>query len=312
MLEGGCDRGFGIRVAGRKLRQRGGCLLAVAALLLSGVTSAVPSPLSVIDDAGRKVSLARPAQRIISLAPHATELLFAAGAGARVVGVSQFSNYPAQALAIASVGGAASLDVERIVSLKPDLVVGWGSGSSATQLARLRTLGIAVFESEPHDFETVATSLERLALLAGTVPVGHAAALQLRSSLAGLRETYSARRAVTVFFQVWQAPLITLNDAHLTSAALHVCGAKNIFGALPQLAPTVSVEAVLQADPDVILSSGSEESDALKSWRRFPTLKAVTRGNLVLIPGDTLTRAGPRIVEATATLCRALDLARQR
>lgn len=250
--------------------------------------------------------------RIISLAPHTTELLFAAGAGSRIVGVSQFSNYPPEAEKIASVGGAASLDLERIIGLKPDLVVGWGSGSSAAQLARLRSLGIPVFDSEPRDFAAVASSLERLSALAGTDAVGKAAAVTFRSQLEQLQKTYAARPPVTVFFQVWQAPLMTLNDAHLISAAMHVCGAKNAFGGLPQLAPTVSVEAVLQADPDVIASSGSEQSDALKSWRRFGNMKAVARGNLVLLPGDSMTRAGPRIVEATRTLCRQLDAARQR
>ena len=284
-------------------------------LLASTIVTATPAhaaAVSATDDVGNLIRLPAPAMRIISLAPHATELLFAAGAGGRIVGVSQFSNYPPEAEKIASVGGAASLDLERIIGLKPDLVVGWGSGSPAAQLARLRSLGIAVFESEPRDFASVASSLERLAALAGTDTVGKAAAGKFRSELEQLQKTYAARKPVTVFFQVWQAPLMTLNDAHLVTAAMHVCGAKNVFGALPQLAPTVSVEAVLQADPDVIASSGSEQSDALKSWRRFGNMKAVARGNLVLLPGDTMTRAGPRIVDATRTLCQKLDAARQR
>ena len=287
-----------------------------AMVLITSTILAAPaahaSAVSATDDAGNLIRLTAPALRIISLAPHATELLFAAGAGGRVVGVSQFSNYPPEAEKIASVGGAATLDLERIIGLKPDLIVAWGSGTSAGQLARLRSLGIAVFESEPHDFAAVASSLERLAALAGTDTVGSAAARKFRNALEELQKTYAARTPVSVFFQVWQAPLITLNNAHLVSAAMHVCGAKNIFGSLPQLAPTVSVEAVLQADPDVIASSGSEQSDALKNWRRFSSMKAVARGNLVLLPGDTMTRAGPRIVDATRTLCQQLDAARQR
>lgn len=291
-------------------RTRLSTLLAAAWMLLT--VPDVHAAVSVVDDAGHTVRLNAPAMHIVSLAPHATELLFAAGAGKQVVGVSQFSNYPPAAEKISSVGGAASLDLERIIGLKPDLVVGWGSGSSAAQLARLRSLGIAVFESEPHDFETVATSLERLAALAGTDAIGQAAARTFRTELARLQKTYAARTPVRVFFQVWQSPLMTLNDAHLVSAAMHVCGATNIFGSLPQLAPTITVEAVLQADPDVIAGSGSEQSDALKRWRRFPGMKAVARGNLLLLPGDTMTRAGPRIVDATRTLCNQLDAARLR
>jgi iron complex transport system substrate-binding protein len=268
--------------------------------------------VAVTDDAGHALALSAPARRIISLAPHATELLFAAGAGDRVVGVSDYSNYPPQAKQIVSVGGATTLDFERIVMLKPDLVVAWGSGTPAGQIARLRALGLPVFESEPRDFEAVATSLERLSVLAATEATGKTAARQFRLALQGLREKYSNRKQLSVFFQVWQAPLITLNDAHMVSAALKVCGARNIFGALPQVAPTVSIEAVLQADPDAIVSNGNEQDDALKTWRRFPKLKAVSHRNLLLIPGDTLTRAGPRIVDATRVLCEALEKARGR
>lgn len=306
----GCPAHVGLTLPRTSVERLGFVALAFALSLAAALAQA--ATVSAVDDAGHVIGLPAPAARIVSLAPHATELLFAAGAGSHVVGVSQFSNYPPEANRIALVGGAATLDLERIIGLKPDLVVGWGSGSSAAQLARLRSLGIAVFESEPTDFEAVASSLERLATLAGTDAVGRAAALRFRDELEQLRRTYAARSPVTMFFQVWPAPLMTLNDAHLVSAAMHVCGAKNIFGGLPQLAPTVSVEAVLQADPDVIASSGSEHSDALKSWRRFSALKAVARGNLVLLPGDTMTRAGPRIVEATRSLCRQLDAARQR
>ena len=286
--------------------------LGLAGLLAMGSSAGFAADIVATDDSTHTVTLKAPARRIISLAPHATELLFAAGAGDRIVGVSQYSDYPPQAKTITSVGGATTLDIERIMQLKPDLIVAWGSGTPASQLARLRGLGLAVFESEPADFEAVATSLERLSLLAGTQATGNAAADGFRTALAQLRSSFAQRPLVTVFFQVWQAPLITLNDAHLVSAALKVCGARNVFGALPQLAPTVSIEAVLQADPDAIVTSGNEQDDALKSWRRFPKMKAVAHRNLLQVPGDTLTRPGPRIVEATATLCRQLDAARER
>lgn len=304
--------------AGRPGASPGASAALAAAIFLAlgcvaGVyTGAFAAEVVAIDDAGNPIRLAAPASRIISLAPHATELLFAAGAGDRIVGVSQYSNYPPQALQIASVGGAGTLDVERIATLKPDLLVAWSSGNTASQLARLRSLGIPVFESEPHDFERVASSLERLAALAGTAVTGNAAASRFRTSLAQLRAAHAGRAPVTAFFQVWKAPLITLNDAHLVSEALRLCGAKNIFGGLPQLAPTVSIEAVLQANPDVIITNGNEQTDALQDWRRFPAMKAVARHNLLNVPGDTLTRATPRVLDATRELCRQLDAARLR
>ena len=270
------------------------------------------SALSVVDDNGHTVSLPRPAQRIISLAPHATELLFAAAAGAAVVGVSQYSDYPDAAKKIASVGGASALDLERIVSLKPDLVVVWSSGNAAAQIARLRALHIPLFDSDPHDYATVASSLERLAILAGTTNVGMNAASAFRLRLKSLEATYRQRPAVSVFYQIWQSPLMTLNGTHIASQAITLCGGKNIFADLPQIAPVVGTEAVLQADPEVILTGTSETPNALAGWRRFSTLHAVRAHNLLTVDADLLSRATPRILDGTEQVCRALDGARGR
>ena len=268
--------------------------------------------LSVTDDAARTVTLPHPAQRIVSLAPHATEMLFAAGAGSRVVGVVDYSDYPPAATRIASVGSGIALDLERILQLKPDLVVAWRSGNSAAQIGKLEQLGIPVFESEPRNFETIATSLERLAHLAGTDPTGEAAAQAFRARLGRLQATYGRRPAVTVFYQIWNAPLMTLNREHPVSQALRVCGGRNIFGGLPQLAPTVGIEAVLKANPDAIIASGRPRADDVSDWRRFPELKAVAHGNLFSIDGGLMNRSGPRILDGVEQLCRDLDVARSR
>ncbi len=267
--------------------------------------------ISVTDDSNLPVSLSAPAQRIVSLSPHATELLYAAGAGAFVVGVIEHSDYPPQAARITSVGSSAAADIERIVTLTPDLVVAWGSGSSATQIAKLRSLGIPVFESEPRDFDAIASSMERLAKLAGTDAIGQAAADKFRARLKAIAEKYQHRPTVSVFYQIWSAPLMTLNDAHLVSQALRVCGGKNIFGDQRQLAPTISIEAVLQENPEVILTSGSKQ-DALAIWHGFLNLTAIARGNLFSVNRDWMNRAGPRILDGTEALCKQLDMARSR
>jgi iron complex transport system substrate-binding protein len=281
------------------------------ALLLLGFCTGVHA-ISVVDDSGHTVTLARPAQRIISLAPHATELLFAAGAGAAVIGVSQYSDYPVAARHIASIGGAAAFDLERIVSLKPDLIIVWSSGNSAAQVARLRELRIPIFDSDPRDYATVASSLERLAAVAGTTSVGLSAASAFRTRLASLTATYRQRPVVSVFYQIWQAPLMTLNGSHIASQAITLCGGKNIFAQLPQIAPVVGTEAVLQANPEVILTGSSDTSAALSGWRRFPALHAVRAHNLLTIDADLLSRAGPRVLDGTEQVCRALDGARAR
>ena len=284
---------------------------AMHATALVAMSLPAAAAISVQDDAQHKLTLAAPAQRIVSLAPHTTELLFAAGAGARIVGVSEFSDYPAAARGLPQIGSSAALDLERIIALKPDLVVTWSSGNLAPQVAKLRQLGLAVFDSEPRDFETVATSLERLGQLAGTAAVGQMAADQFRSRLKSLSASYAQRPPVTVFYQVWRDPLMTLNDAHMVSAAMRLCGGKNIFGKLIPLVPTVSVEAVLQADPEVILAGGSAD-DPRFDWRRFAKLTAVARGNLFSLNSDWMTRAGPRVLDGADAMCQKLELARSK
>lgn len=274
-------------------------------MLLANIAAAA---IIVTDDAGQRVTLAAPAQRIISLAPHATELLYAAGAGAALVGVSQYSDYPPAARQVSSIGAASALDLEKIITLKPDLVVAWKSGSSAAQIATLRQLNIPVFESEPRDFATIASSLERLARLSGTEKMGDAAAANFRTRLATLRATYQQRRVLRVFYQVWRKPLMAVNGAHLVSATLRLCGGQNIFEQLPQLAPGISREAVLARNPEVIIASGA--ADELADWQRFPQLAAVAQHHLYLLNADLLARPGPRIADGAQQLCEQLDQAR--
>jgi iron complex transport system substrate-binding protein len=281
----------------------------LAGLLLLTLASA-QAAVSVVDDARLTVTLPHPAQRIVSLSPHGTELLFAAGAGPAVVGVVEYSDYPQQARRLLSVGSGIALDLERVLKLKPDLVVAWGSGNSAAQLDRLRALGIPVFDSEPRDFETIATSLERLAKLAGSERTGQAAAAAFRARLQAIEAKYRGRPTVTVFYQIWSRPLMTLNGAHLASHALRLCGGRNVFADLPQLAPTIDLEAVLAADPDAIISGTGD--DVLADWKRFPQLKAVARGNLLSMNWDLLNRASPRVLDGAEQLCMLLDQVRRK
>ncbi|WP_329956017.1 cobalamin-binding protein [Collimonas silvisoli] len=284
---------------------------AAAALTLSLAAAINAQVITVQDDAQHAVVLPRPAHRIVSLAPHATELLFAAGAGPYVIGVSDYSDYPPSARQIPSMGSSSALDIERIVALKPDLVVAWGSGNVASQIARLRAIGIPVFESEPRQLETIASSLLRLSQLAGTEQSGAAAAASFKTRLAQLDATYRQRPTVRVFYQIWQKPLMTLNDSHMVSSVITLCGGENVFGKLPQLAPTVSTEAVLQANPEVIFAAdGGAASNT--GWRRFPQLAAVAANNLFALTPNWMSRPGPRILDGAAELCQKLDLARSR
>lgn len=268
----------------------------------------VAAAVSVVDDSGHTITLPSPATRIVSLAPHATELLFAAGAGSRLVGVSEFSDHPEAAKRLPSVGGSMQLDLERIVALKPDLVVAWKSGNNVRQLSRLRALGLTVFDSEPRGFEDIASSLERLGALAGSGE-GRTQASKFRSTVELLRQRYARRSPVTVFYQIWPSPLMTLNDRHFVSEAIRLCGGVNLFGALSALAPTISREAVVRGDPDVIFIS-DERQETADRWREFTRMKAVRHDTLFRIDGGAMNRPGPRLADATITLCERIDQAR--
>ena len=281
-------------------------LLCAAALLHAALSIAA---VTALDDSGHTITLPSPATRIVSLAPHATELLFAAGVGGKIVGASEFSDHPEAAKRIPSVGGSMQLDLERIVALKPDLVIAWKSGNSARQLARLRTLGLTVFDSEPRGFDDIASSLERLGTLAGS-DEGRVQAAKFRTTVASLRQRYASRTPVRVFYQIWPSPLMTLNDVHFVSEAIRVCGGVNVFGKLRPIAPTISREAVLKADPDVIFLS-DEKVSAFDRWREFPQMKAVRHNKLFRIDGTAMNRPGPRLADATITLCERIDDARR-
>jgi iron complex transport system substrate-binding protein len=288
--------------------------IALAALAPCVANAAV----TAIDDAGNTVNLSAPAQRVVSLAPHVTELLYAAGGGAKVVGVVAYSDYPPEAQKVPRVGDNRALDLERIIALKPDLIVVWRHGNAQQQLDRLRDLHIPLFFSEPHRLDDVATSLTRLGILLGTEPTAQAAAATYRQDIAQLRARYAQRTPVSVFYEVWDQPLMTINGSHMISDVIALCGGRNVFAALDPLVPTVSTEAVLAANPDAIVtaSQGATSPDrplpSLARWQSWQTLTAVAHGNLFAVDGDLLTRPAPRIAQGAAQLCKDLDLARSR
>ncbi|MCC2962379.1 cobalamin-binding protein [Massilia sp. IC2-278] len=285
--------------------------LLLALLLFSASAGAA---VSVVDDAGQRVTLARPAQRVISMAPHVTELLFAAGGGARIVGAMNYSDYPAAARNIPLIGSNSQIDIERVIAMKPDLLIVWQSGNTARQITQLQGLGIPVFHSEPRRLDEVATSLLRLGQLLGTEPVARAAANAYTAKLAALRARYAQRPPVTVFYQAWDSPLYTLNGEQIASDAIRACGGRNIFAELKTVAPQVGVEAVVQKDPEAIVGGKlyTPQDRGLSIWQPYKGMTAVRRNNLFTLDEELLTRPGPRVVDGAATLCARLDEARAR
>lgn len=266
----------------------------------------------VADDMGRAVVLSEPARRIVSLSPHTTELLFAAGAGDCIVGVVDFSDYPETAKSLPRVGSAGAMDLERIVALRPDLIVGWRSGNPAAALDRLMKFGIPVFVSEPRRLDDIPSNVERLGALAGTADVAARESRRFRDETERLRAQYSRRAPVRVFYQIWDQPLITVNGEHMISSVLTLCGGTNVFATLGLLAPQIAVESVLAADPEVIILGDSEaRHHGTRFWERWPSLRAVTRNHVYHVPPDHMQRQSSRILLGARRVCEILDEVRR-
>ena len=285
-----------------------------ARALLLALTATSAGAFGVIDDRGVRIELAAPARRIVTLAPHLTELMFAAGAGDRIVGTVAYSDFPAAAQRIERVGDAGAIDLERLVALRPDLVVVWLGGTPQRQLDVLAGLGLPLYYQQPRNLESIADSLERFGALAGTSALAMPAAARFRDRLASLAARYRGSAPVDVFHQVWDRPLMTVGGAHLISQVIALCGGRNIFSALSTLAPVVSVEAVLDADPQVIggAGDGSLREAGLSSWLAWPQLRAVARGNLYVVPPDLISQAGPRVLDGAERVCSVVERARVR
>ena len=288
---------------------------AVAALCATLILlPAAHADLVFQDDSGREVRLKAPARRIITLAPHATEMLYAAGAGDRLVGTVEYSDFPPAAKKVPRVGSYDRFDLEAISALKPDLVIAWETGNPAAPVEKMRALGLTVYSSQPNRMDDVATQLIRFGQLAGSEATANAAAAAFRQRLAQLRTDHAGKPPVRVFYQIWKAPLMTVGGPQIISDAIRLCGGENVFAKLAQMSPTVSIEAVLAADPEAIVASGMGDArpEWLDDWNKWTRLTAVKRGNLFHINPDLMQRHTPRILDGATQLCADLDVARSR
>ncbi|HET8552892.1 MAG TPA: cobalamin-binding protein [Gammaproteobacteria bacterium] len=258
-------------------------------------------------------AVAAPAHRIVSLSPGLTELAYAAGAGRYLVGTTAYTDYPAAATKLPQVGDAFHIDVERLVALNPDLVLAWASADPPALLARLKSLGFKVAVFKPRSLDDIAANLRRIGALAGTGIQSDKAAAAFEQGLKQLRERYSDRKPVTVFYEISAHPLYTVSGRQIISQGIKLCGGRNIFQDLPTLAAPVAVAAVIARNPQAIVTGGSD-ADArhrLQAWRRWPHLAAVQNDALFSVPADWVARATPRMLQGVAKICRDLDSVRR-
>ncbi len=250
--------------------------------------------------------------RIVSLAPHLTELAFAAGAGEHVVGTVEYSDYPRAARKLPSVGNAWRVDLERLVSLQPDVVLAWDEGTPVELVSRLEAMALRVVTVPTYSLQDVADALRQIGRLAGTQQQAEAAAERFEAELEALSRRPAGEREMSVFVQLDDRPLYTVNGRHIIDEIVTRCGGRNVFAELQQLAPAVSIEAVLARDPDVILNTDGTAAETLAQWSRWTELEAVKAGTIYALAPDTIARPTPRILEGMAEACAALEDARER
>ena len=284
-------------------------MIRVAAFALFAAVSAAAHALQATDDRGVTISLERPAWRMVTLAPHLAEIAFAAGAGAKLAGVSSFSRHPAEAQRLPVVASYGRVDVERLIALRPDLVLAWKSGNSPLQIDRLERIGIRVFVTEARALADIPRIVRLVGALADSAEVAEGRARQFENEVADLRKRYAAERRVAVFLEIWHAPLLTVNGGHLISDALRLCGGHNVFAAAKTLTPLVSREQILDARPEAIVTGGFG-SEALQAWKGLESVPAVRNRRIYAIDPDWLHAQGPHVLQGVRALCGRLELAR--
>jgi iron complex transport system substrate-binding protein len=268
--------------------------------------------IEVIDDNGDKLTIAGVAQRIISLSPNTTEILFHIGAGEKIVGADEYSNYPQAANKIVRVNNHAAANYELILSLKPDVVIAWQSGNGEKIISRIRELNIPVFVVETSSLEDIPNLYRRLGQLSGRDSQANFQAENFSKRLNQLRTTYSSREQIRLFYQIWNEPLMTLNGDHMVTDMIELCGGVNVFADAAALVPYVNIESVVAANPHIIISGGNNKTDLLASgfWRKWTGISAVKHQHLYAIPSDLLQRHSDRILEGTGLMCEYIDLVR--
>jgi len=250
--------------------------------------------------------------RIVTLAPNLTELVYWAGAGERLVGVSAYSNHPPAALDLPVVGDAFMIDQEQLAVLEPDLLLVWEGGTPAHVVDELRARGYRVEAMRTNSVADVARAIVRIGELTGHAETANHTASMFEQRLAEIGAAHRDRPDITVFYQVSARPLYTVNGGHFVSEIIELCGGSNVFADLGELAPTIEVEAVVERDPEVFLAGSDAGPDAFSEWRRWPQLAANRYGNHFILPGDVVSRATPRLLDGAAAVCEVLEEARQR
>ncbi|HEX9392578.1 MAG TPA: cobalamin-binding protein [Usitatibacteraceae bacterium] len=279
----------------------------LALLTALALPCASAQAVSVVDDNGKVVALAKPAERIVSLAPSLTELIFAAGAGGKLVAVSAYSDFPAAAKGLPQVADAAGVSLEALLALKPDLVIAWKSGNRDTDIKRVAEFGVPVFVLEVAKLADVPQAIRAIGKLGGTTAIAEPEARRIEGRFETLRRANLGKRKVRMFFEISRLPLMTVNRHHAIDEVISLCGGVNVFRDQVPLVFTPSLEELFRLQPEAILYPANEPTPPAPQYRG---LRAWDEQRIYQVGADALLRTGPRLAEGARQVCAALDRAR--
>ena len=251
------------------------------------------------------LSVQASAERVISLSPHLTELAYAAGMGDKLIAASDYSDYPQQAKKLERVASWQGLNLERILALKPDLVLSWRGGNPQKSLDQMTHLGLNIFYSDPNSIHSIADNLIKLAEYSPHPEQAHAAAADILAKRQALKDQYArpGKPPVNVFLQFSTQPLFSTSGTTIQSEVVSLCGGHNIFADSPVPWPQVSREQVLTRKPQAIIISGNEA--------QVKIVKTFWHGQLdvpvITVPENWFNRSGPRIMLAAEVICQKLS-----
>ncbi|MCU7836836.1 MAG: cobalamin-binding protein [gamma proteobacterium symbiont of Taylorina sp.] len=268
--------------------------------------------IEVIDDTGQLVSLEKPAQIVISLSPGLTELIYAAGGSDKIKAAVSYSDFPEQAKQLPRIGNYDALDIEQILQIKPDLIIAWKSGNPVNQIAQLQKFGLNIYISEPLHFNDIPETIKKLGKLMGSDTIAQKNTDEFIRQLNALKKQYTPlnlNKKKTTFIQIWNNPLMSINDKHLISKVISFCGGHNIFSQAASLTYSPDIESVLKSNPEIIIATGMAKQSGLwlKRWQQWPYLSAVKNKRLYSVNPDHLVRHTPRILSGIKEVCELIQ-----
>ena len=270
---------------------------------------AVASPV-IINNNGTILSFNEPANTIVTLSPHASELVYSAGAGAKIIATVEHSDFPEQAKRIPRIGNAYSINIEKIINLNPDIIIAWSGGNNLKEIAKLQELGLKIYFSDIKSFQNISEDIINIGLIAGSEKISRMNAEKFNQSINTLRTRFSNKNKVRVFYQLWHDPLMTINKTHFIHQSIALCGGINVFANSPVQVSQVNIESVIHARPDILVAaikeSPGEPLIAFNWTEKIPPSLSFSSEFFTLDP-DLLHRPTVRLARGTALLCETLS-----